>query len=763
MLFAKQAFGGQGQDIPFEQAFSDVAHTILRDRAPQLFDHEIGFQLVDRDDDGSKAFGVMGFKIGSMLLYAPLFFLNGATKGHELLIIADRDMFVPLKENWINELTARKPLIIGDAVAKKTTTDSVRKPSLRSLIESPSTKYASAAALQKYAAWSRDGVAIAVKAAANEPESDIRPFLAKGGLPLIGQLLKAAEHYPIIGKRLLEFYSPEDIRNLIDTATKEASQSEPSILNGKLMHSSAAKAAQDLFIYTYDVEINSSLPSDLSAEEKQQLANEQLLVKDTRPDNKVTQLAGNSLPRAITNPSQTGIYDVVTGPDKYTKCFVAKTLVSAKGSASFSVVIPLEKDTTKGVTADNSLIWVGSAKLLSDYENWFDKLEGVTPKAGLDKYILVSESGICSTPFVINYVHSDSESKMFNVRFECYPSESDSSRRRRNMGGYESDYYGPQRVIMTAKKGSKLRSDGRGNVYAPEGCKFVLFEKASEEDRSRWEDRDREEKNKAKELTLGRPADVLQGIGEKSATVRVQKDHAGYLVLPLAQRFTTKTAATISLIRDLGFRKSAAEQLLADVDSGKQDTFTVKYADEVPPYLMQSGMSSPVPTPQDFGTFDGRGSSYALQMPDQQMIPYENSGADPSGMNNWRQPPQEELPEDFSRQIADAAASGQKEVFDTSILTTMLRANRDDLVVDRWIPDLVKAMDRLGRTLFNFYWKQSVFADRYGQGKLPEIEDSLRNMFEGMGDLILQLKQQGVDPFQDEGVGVDLDALVEST
>ena len=96
--------GGKGDDTSFEQSFSNLAHAYLRDSAPKLLDHEIGFQLLDRNRENTKAVGIFAFKVGSNWLYAPVFFLNGDLKGHELLYIKNQDMFVPLKENWINYL-----------------------------------------------------------------------------------------------------------------------------------------------------------------------------------------------------------------------------------------------------------------------------------------------------------------------------------------------------------------------------------------------------------------------------------------------------------------------------------------------------------------------------------------------------------------------------------------------------------------------------------------------------------------------------------
>ena len=57
---------------------------------------------------------------------------------------------------------------------------------------------------------------------------------------------------------------------------------------------------------------------------------------------------------------------------------------------------------------------------------------------------------------------------------------------------------------------------------------------------------------------------------------------------------------------------------------------------------------------------------------------------------------------------------------------------------------VVVALDRLGRILFIFYWKNEDFAERYGEEDLAEMEDMLRGVFKSYGDLVLKLKEKSV-------------------
>jgi hypothetical protein len=90
------------------------------------------------------------------------------------------------------------------------------------------------------------------------------------------------------------------------------------------------------------------------------------------------------------------------------------------------------------------------------------------------------------------------------------------------------------------------------------------------------------------------------------------------------------------------------------------------------------------------------------------------------------------------------SGGSQRENLDLSVISSLLRSMNDDSLVDRWLPDLLVGMDRLGRLLFTFYWHGDRFEDRYGKRDMPELEDSLRNAFEMVGDVVIFLQQKTV-------------------
>ena len=96
-------------------------------------------------------------------------------------------------------------------------------------------------------------------------------------------------------------------------------------------------------------------------------------------------------------------------------------------------------------------------------------------------------------------------------------------------------------------------------------------------------------------------------------------------------------------------------------------------------------------------------------------------------------------------------------MFDTSALATLTKAVGDRVTGETDLPILMKAMNKLGTRLFNFYWHSEDMEDKFGKNDLPEFEDGLRNAFMTLGKVVLFVKQKSVVPvFQ--GLGdVDMD------
>jgi len=800
--------GGDGQDAPFEQAFSNLAHAYLRDKAPSLLDHELGFQLLDRNQENTKAVGVLAFKVGSQLLYGPVFFLQGDLKGHELLYLKDQDMFVPLKENWLNYILNRKPNILGTGVSRQTSTMGVMQPDLNQLSQSPY-KYASAKdfmplyghlctgdfneALTEYTDHCRDRL-------------DLGHFVKQASLPALRALTGLLQSKPRLAQAYDEWHGLNGLGNTIKEA--EARLKTNSVLddpfaavnrnhfqqmpiNGSVLDVMEKEAADSdkgpdiknkVTIITMDT-TTTGLPEDVTEEDQEKLLKDEVLIKDRREGDEVSVAVNVQTEQRLSNPTETGIYQVLVKPDGFEKCLVITNPHGPNGRKHFCVVVRLDEGKRNWGNFPRDDVWVAGQEeeLLEGEESWmdwFDKQPEGSVSAGNDRYIAIGPRRNATAPFK---VESDIGEDAWNVDFslDCEYGRhlSKGLHRFHDTANYEDfDEYSPwrdgARIHLDAKDGTDLRSN-HGDLFIPKGYKIMKVKatKSDEDAKKRKDSGDMcgmlstvldGNQSDPPAIQPGKLLDAQFQIMKKTAALKIHCDNSYYSVNngPMVSEINT----VIHLVRDHGLREDVSRVLIKSARSnhnGLRGPFNcrVKYAS---PYLTEGGPSAPAIPEPDMGGHNPMGwPGPTMQTQEEEyVIPdMQASNTDPNIYNV--NPANMEEPMDANA-VQQAADTGQKEVFDTAMIGSMLKAVRDDTMIDRYIPDLVKGMDRMGRILFMFYWHQDQFADRYGKQDLPELEDSLRNAFEMNGDVILFLKQKTIEPYPEEDVNdLDLGAVAD--
>jgi len=102
-------------------------------------------------------------------------------------------------------------------------------------------------------------------------------------------------------------------------------------------------------------------------------------------------------------------------------------------------------------------------------------------------------------------------------------------------------------------------------------------------------------------------------------------------------------------------------------------------------------------------------------------------------------------PDEMTSIATKASDTGLKEVMDTSIIASLLGTSKSLSTIGEFIPDLIKAMDRLGSILMLYYWDNEEFEEQYGRQEMTELEDKLISVFNSLGDLTLFLKEKATD------------------
>lgn len=771
------ALGGNGDDTPFEQAFSNLAHAYLQDKAPGLLDHEVGFQLLDRNNENTKAVGVFAFKLGTMWLYAPMFFLNGDLKGHELLYLKNQDMFVPLKENWINYLINRKPGILGHGVDRSLSRLGQRQPDFTQLSRSPSKfgsanptlkemiteampAFAKAATLNTTAAFQEISVSL-----------DLGTFLKSARLETLDFLVKACQRAPQLASAIEQFHGLNIIKEAIDAA--KIRENAPKIASIVSEAPEKPKALKGLKIVTMDVTIQTMLPPGHTEEDQEKLLNDGILIDDQRDRDNVAIPYHIQVDKKLFNPTQSGLYDILVKPGDIERCYVAAYPMGASKRTDFITVVRVDgKPDWINTRADQ--VFALARIEGEEFDKWFDALPEANSVSKSGRHMAICKRGDATVPFRV--IREYGESEYGTTSYEAHLEDHSKFPPKGHISpccytdplNYDKWRDGV-RIHLNGKKGGSLRSS-MGDIFVPEGYKLLKVSKG-EDDAESADDQGACGCGESDPPALmpGNLIDAQLCLMSKTASLEVT--HNGTEVEINGEKKLSEKQALVNLLVEHHLREDAAREILTRAASSRKFSCRLKLAADPygGPMMINGAPSAPtMPSPVMGGEFvmgtnvpTQLGIDQGVPVPDMLALNTDRSVYNPNPMYDkgvLGSGTDQEL-----QRVLDAAQSGQKEVFDTAMIGSMLRAVRDDSLVDRYMGDLTKGLDKLGRILFMFYWHGDRFADRYGKSDMPELEDSLRNAFEMLGDVILFLKQKTIDPNPDNSAqDIDLSAVANS-
>ena len=817
----KSAEMASGGETEFEQAFSSLAYAYLKDKAPRLLDYMVGFQLVERNDDNTKAVGVFGFEVGDQWLYAPVFFLNGDLKGHELLYLKNKDAFVPMKENWVNYLIARKPHILGEGSSSSAHELGGLSPNITRLSTPPSIGFGK----RGYDAWSHGFLplfaAASIKSAkslykeasldsklslssiASSPlEAALAP-VASGldlnkVLPTNYQMLKSAfdlsQKFTGIAEGFKSFYGADcfsrwasEFQKTASAESKDVLASRPQIkvaapLAGSLIPETDDRATHPvksgkLRMYVYEHVTVHGAP-ELSSSEKEKLMQDTVLVKDERSDDEISKAYKTQTRQILMNPDETNLYSVLEKPGDFSKMFVSVNPVSNRGSQDMATAVRIEGSGNKAWM--NSYTGNVFADQDADREEWGDWFDSLSDSDSLEvggHYLAVVPTHSSSTPFHVRESYGDG---VYKVDFDDAPNYNETRvvqrprpHARDSYDPLPSAYGATLRIAADGKSGTKLRAIA-GELRVPGAAKFLKLKEPSNYSGGSLLMPccgDDDNNSDPPIIQFGNINDIQTMFYEKTARLKIYDGGSDVTITsPLGSKRFNKKAAFIDLITTHGFKEKVAREMIGVASAKAGVQYRVEYA---PGFgnkqdLVKSAFSSlgPGPNspisdlPSDPGMelLGGR-TPVMTQSPIEmrEIVPeLDSSRTDP----NTYDPFQNYTAEDFQKTMStaqQAASEGQKEVFDVSMVGSMLKTVRQDSLVDKYLGDLMKALNGLGRILFLFYWHQEEFEDRYGKSDMPELEDSIRNSFEALGDVTLFLKEKTIESPFEQGAGMGLD------
>lgn len=747
--FLKQAGPENPSQQQLEQDFGALAYNFLADRAPKLIDYLLGFETVDQEEDGSRAVGIFGFKIDDVYYYVPVFFIHNQIKGMDMLFNKKTNTFIPLQEPWIDHILHTETINLGEPANNPTELgQDFESLNFDFLSSPPGPKTASSPecvndiANKGFEVWNDIQTKIAesldidnefkeafastiacvqnkgkeiYKYAEDVSHSDLVAFLEDSGGPNAVSILANSFNNIKFANAALTFYP--SVKSLIVNEFSE-----------KL----APKAAQEKVKVVTDA---SEIEDDL---DRKKIVTHGFTIKDIRDSSEKSEVFPNDYTQKFTNPSEPGKYDVLLSNGGTTEAWV---FLPALPDAQYVTAYEPKTKSTMSVKANK--LFVRGDKIDDSKTPYKDAVD--LDKMDIHKkYVFIDDglrtSGIfCPSSIVAANNARTTVKGYFKHNYDPIVNEStwsptyheDTDVNEVQIADFESKslrVVGDKLIVPSNWKALEVGDSFRSLLDDPNGSQ-IAFEPGNllDLDEALF-------KNAVHKLIVENP------------------DRFGNNYFICMDDFTegplTYKTAACKLVKGYGLNVDDAYELLKEADINIKSRRLVKIAQGV-------GVAMPPPHPEQMTVDPYTGAM--MQSPQTQQMAGEFTGVpalqDPMqpGFNMGGQSDADVsggasggVDEEVASLLEQAAQTGQRKVFDQGAIAGLTKIYDVSSVIDMYLPDMVKAMDRLGRILFLYYWKNLEFTDRYGSEDIANMEDNLRSVFKNYGDLILKLKEKSI-------------------
>lgn len=713
---AKAAAMTASDDNDVEKAFMDQAYGWVANKAGQLMQdpNRLGFEIVDKNDTNTRMVGIFAFRINKDLLYVPVFFLNGEIKGTDLLYQCKTKSFKPLNKGWVTFLLEKGDQNDGKGIDKdqrRFMPQDVRFDALASP-PSGSAKAASeemlkAAGYNSWDEWMDDAAKL------TEPEPVLRRFMVEdGGLAALNLIEKAAtESYEFANALVSRFdedtYAPAELTDLTKQASDEA---QLTLVCGALPEGVKAASADPGFFKR----------GFMLLDDRDEVKHELTTVMDDDTNN-LQQFCGP------------GLYDVLMLDGSTEKAFVAyltsKDFESQHGvpmSADCCGVNPAyDCDIPK--TEAIVVLKNGQHKLCKDILG--NQLKDIkecikdgelldSMEAGSTYRIFNAGEGTLSRPV---YIKSKSKNKDITI-YSAYPQWSEMIMLRHNpdFDGCDID----KSTLGTQAKFIKVKTE----ATKAEHCDEYRFE-----DDSKFAVGSHDTLDTWIRASGAKKASVRKGV-DGFYTIRIGEKTASFDMTAPGMAAYLASALFIPGDKAVAIMDKAASDKRCDVWLMGKSAAALKLMQE--PNFQTSYSAA-------FGTEVENPQSFALPVEgNREVVPESRIGDawDPKSADGL---PGNVLSEEQPEALQQLAAMHKlPHVFEHGVVGSLTKTFDSVAMIDKYLPDMEKALDSMGRIIFLFYWKPSEFEDAYGSDDMSNLENELLSNFKQFGDMVLNLTKK---------------------
>tara|TARA_B100000035_G_C21025812_1_gene566153 strand:- start:612 stop:2825 length:2214 start_codon:yes stop_codon:yes gene_type:complete len=705
-------------DKDVEKAFLDQAYMFIQNKATPLMQdpYRLGFEIVFKNDANSKMVGIFAFKVGEELIYAPAFFVNGAIKGTDLLYRHKSKTFVPLTNDWATYLVGIQQNKSGSAIAKGHSTSdglNVRKIILPPDYSQGTVKTASYNKIRESNDWlpNIEEVYEEIKEAGSEEKKAnvLKDLILDVGQDAVKKITDVMEKDATFANNVLQHVGLDNVllEEVKEAHVKEAATHE----KGLVLHMGFA--------------------NENVKQASEKMAANGFLFEDNRPETDLVHSVFEDKNTEYSGVSEAGIYKVLRKDGTTCNCLVVPSnghsITSSfwyddeddmdlhqrsGGSRGYGstnakyTVVDLSNNAYKCVDSKKIITADEESEKATDAENEMDRFSD-TPSPGGYYMLLDLSKGVngstISDPFYVKSTVSSGDG-VNKYRVD-----------------WSDDSYGDESDLPTLT----LNPDYDSNNYKDKVFKKgdVAFVKV----------------DKKKDVDLASSSDLhnlfVNG-GVKSASVH--KTDMGFVTK--SGSHTTSEQSKLSTLCYLMKAGSFTEDLAENLIKKAEEQGVVSFYIPKTAHNLSFGEN-----PDDYFTEDmddvfgiSRQSPQSVRliadsaepdMPDDSRIgdsiKFDNAG---------------ELEGKGPNELAAMADQlGVPSLFEHGVVGSLANTYDSRMLIDKYFPDLEKALDRLGRMVFLFYWKPEDFSHLYGTDDQSSLENMLVSNFKQFGELVLEL------------------------
>ena len=716
-------------DVTFEQNFFQLAFAYIRDKIPNLMDYMLGFEVVNKNDDGTQAVGLFRFDVNGRSLYVPVFYKNGELKGAELLYNQDQDLFVPNKENWVDSLLNTNPAELG--VPSELTRGQLF------------TNMQGGADLNKiYNPTMNTKLGMdRMTAMPDFPPLSLLSFIKQADCRFSQAYIGTLMAHPELHKLASDMYGPE-----LYEALDGCKEAENILLDTE----------KKVDVEVIDACCEQDVLDTLTESQKKDLLFEGVVVRDNRED-------GPRIPYRMQAPMSfnvcdcAGVYDVLLRGGDLMQGAVIPCMRLCKtpgigsslgggpnfGSTPQSTVqffFPLEGAKTPVRAPSTEMFALGT---MGDKDAFKKFLNGLKPageaQVNVSKgYPATVDAGVKKTIFI----EADGSQAFGPV--ELSPGVSSGSSKTFKADCWDLDI--EEVVVSPAHRRIKIVDRV---LYVPETAKAKSYKHSYRDS----------------ELRLGTARDIDCKILHCYDEVKMASDPLGFTAVlnsKVAFSQLPRKQAYVALVRDIGLSSADARELLTKAAAKEQPV--ARYEKRAQPFFAPGMVATPNIPPVPMGM------NSVLGVPEQypQVQTMSASTGQPGNIQNQMimnslsgmSQTQPALPQESVDSIMQAAQSGDRDVFDVANISELISRTDIDTPLDQYMADLTTSLDRLGRIYFLILFHGDKFAERFSQEDLPSMEESVRTVFLSLGELILKFKERKIQSDAGSAVETDLNQMI---